>query len=46
MPESRANDESIDTLIVWTMQNGTDMALSFQKAEGCQIIWYDDPLRP
>ncbi|KAK0715846.1 component of IIS longevity pathway SMK-1-domain-containing protein [Lasiosphaeris hirsuta] len=27
-----------DTLIVWTDQ-GTDMALSFQEAEGCALIW-------
>ena len=29
----------IDTLIVWTESNGTDMALSFQEAEGCAAIW-------
>jgi protein phosphatase 4 regulatory subunit 3 len=29
-----------DTLIVWTESNGTDMALSFQEAEGCAVIWY------
>lgn len=28
-----------DTLIVWTEQNGVDMALSFQEAEGCANIW-------
>jgi protein phosphatase-4 regulatory subunit 3 len=28
-----------DTLIVWTEQNGTDMALSFQEADGCAAIW-------
>ncbi|ETN46503.1 uncharacterized protein HMPREF1541_00688 [Cyphellophora europaea CBS 101466] len=28
-----------DTLIVWTESNGTDMALSFQEAEGCAVIW-------
>jgi protein phosphatase-4 regulatory subunit 3 len=28
-----------DTLIVWTEQNGTDMALSFQEPEGCGAIW-------
>lgn len=28
-----------DTLIVWTETNGTDMALSFQEAEGCASIW-------
>ncbi|OJD36122.1 uncharacterized protein BKCO1_1300057 [Diplodia corticola] len=28
-----------DTLIVWTEPNGTDMALSFQEAEGCGQIW-------
>lgn len=29
-----------DTLIVWTDTNGVDMALSFQEAEGCAVIWY------
>jgi protein phosphatase-4 regulatory subunit 3 len=33
-----AADEA-DTLIVWTDQNITDMALSFQEAEGCSAIW-------
>ncbi|PYH41740.1 SMEK family protein [Aspergillus saccharolyticus JOP 1030-1] len=28
-----------ETLIVWTEPNGTDMALSFQEAEGCAVIW-------
>ncbi|KAL3433611.1 component of IIS longevity pathway SMK-1-domain-containing protein [Aspergillus tetrazonus] len=28
-----------DTLIVWTEPNQTDMALSFQEAEGCAMIW-------
>lgn len=28
-----------DTLIVWTETNGIDMALSFQEAEGCAMIW-------
>lgn len=28
-----------ETLIVWTESNGTDMALSFQEAEGCAVIW-------
>ncbi|KAK3676258.1 Platinum sensitivity protein [Recurvomyces mirabilis] len=28
-----------DTLIVWTEQNGVDMALSFQEADGCAVIW-------
>ncbi|KAF2721662.1 DUF625-domain-containing protein [Polychaeton citri CBS 116435] len=28
-----------DTLIVWTEQNGVDMALSFQESEGCANIW-------
>lgn len=27
-----------ETLIVWTEPNGTDMALSFQEAEGCAAI--------
>ncbi|OKL57790.1 hypothetical protein UA08_07025 [Talaromyces atroroseus] len=29
----------IETLIVWTEANGTDMALSFQEADGCAAIW-------
>lgn len=29
-----------DTLIVWTDTNGVDMALSFQEAEGCAVIWF------
>lgn len=29
-----------DTLIVWTESNGTDMALSFQEADGCAVIWF------
>lgn len=29
-----------DTLIVWTESNGTDMALSFQEADGCAVIWW------
>jgi protein phosphatase-4 regulatory subunit 3 len=28
-----------DTLIVWTETSGTDMALSFQEADGCAVIW-------
>ncbi|KAJ6155720.1 hypothetical protein N7470_006286 [Penicillium chermesinum] len=28
-----------ETLIVWTERNGTDMALSFQEADGCAVIW-------
>ncbi|KAJ5908277.1 hypothetical protein N7495_000959 [Penicillium taxi] len=28
-----------ETLIVWTETNGIDMALSFQEAEGCAVIW-------
>ncbi len=31
--------DHLDTLIVWTESNGTDMALSFQEAEGCAAIW-------
>ena len=30
----------VETLIVWTESNGTDMALSFQEAEGCAAIWW------
>ena len=33
-----ANDTA-DTLIVWTEENGIDMALSFQEADGCASIW-------
>lgn len=33
----------IDTLIVWTESNVTDMALSFQEPEGCAAIWYVFP---
>ncbi|EEH17742.2 hypothetical protein PABG_00305 [Paracoccidioides brasiliensis Pb03] len=29
-----------ETLIVWTEASGTDMALSFQEAEGCAVIWF------
>ena len=28
-----------ETLIVWTENNGTDMALSFQEADGCAHVW-------
>ncbi|TPX43303.1 hypothetical protein SeMB42_g04766 [Synchytrium endobioticum] len=28
-----------ETLIVWTEPNGTDLALSFQEASGCQDVW-------
>lgn len=28
-----------ETLIVWTESNGVDMALSFQEADGCAMIW-------
>ncbi|KAJ3233192.1 Platinum sensitivity protein [Chytriomyces hyalinus] len=28
-----------DTLIVWTEEDGTDMALSFQEQEGCNDLW-------
>ncbi|KAI8281392.1 hypothetical protein K4K60_004221 [Colletotrichum sp. SAR11_57] len=32
--------EETETLIVWTEpSNGIDMALSFQEAEGCALIW-------
>ncbi|KAL8691906.1 MAG: hypothetical protein Q9218_002952 [Villophora microphyllina] len=27
------------TLLVWTQRNGTDMALSFERAEDCEEIW-------
>ncbi|KAJ3411746.1 Platinum sensitivity protein [Chytridiales sp. JEL 0842] len=29
----------LETLIVWTEPNGTDLALSFQEASGCSDIW-------
>ncbi|CAO1623398.1 unnamed protein product [Sympodiomycopsis kandeliae] len=28
-----------ETLVVWTEPDGTDMALSFQEAEGCMEVW-------
>lgn len=28
-----------ETLVVWTEPDGTDMALSFQEAEGCLEVW-------
>lgn len=28
-----------DTLVVWTEPDGTDMALSFQEADGCNEVW-------
>ncbi|KAJ3283863.1 Platinum sensitivity protein [Rhizoclosmatium sp. JEL0117] len=28
-----------DTLIVWTEDDGSDMALSFQEQEGCNTLW-------
>ncbi|KAE8224253.1 hypothetical protein CF319_g2831 [Tilletia indica] len=28
-----------ETLVVWTEADGTDMALSFQEAEGCHELW-------
>jgi hypothetical protein len=28
-----------DTLIVWTEPSGTDMAMSFQEADGCEAVW-------
>ncbi|EDN06368.1 conserved hypothetical protein [Histoplasma mississippiense (nom. inval.)] len=34
-----SEDEPDQTLIVWTEPGGTDMALSFQEAEGCAVIW-------
>ena len=37
---SKEADQETDTLIVWTASNGTDMALSFQEAEGCAAIWF------
>lgn len=39
LPFFIATDDTSDTLIVWTESNGTDMALSFQEAEGCAAIW-------
>lgn len=59
-PHVQSLNVLIDTLIVWTepappdkdMGAGTDMALSFQEAEGCATIWFvftsslDAQLRP
>lgn len=42
VPRTLANriEMSAETLIVWTEPtNGVDMALSFQEAEGCGMIW-------
>lgn len=36
-----AIDDASDTLIVWTDNDGVDMALSFQEAEGCSAVWYE-----
>jgi hypothetical protein len=30
----------LETLIVWTIKHTTDMALSFQEAQGCSEIMY------
>jgi hypothetical protein len=30
---------NIETLIVWSEDEGVDLALSFQEAEGCGEIW-------
>ncbi|RHZ74226.1 hypothetical protein CDV55_105636 [Aspergillus turcosus] len=38
-PPSQPSSYRVTTLIVWTEPNGTDMALSFQEAEGCAAIW-------
>lgn len=39
---------AIETLIVWQEPgSGVDMALSFQEAEGCALIWFEIlPLSP
>lgn len=29
----------LETLIVWSEDEGVDLALSFQEAEGCGEIW-------
>ncbi|KAF2497749.1 DUF625-domain-containing protein [Lophium mytilinum] len=34
-----SKDDGYQKQQVWTEQNGTDMALSFQEAEGCAAIW-------
>lgn len=30
---------NLETLIVWSEDEGVDLALSFQEAEGCGEIW-------
>lgn len=36
----KTDSSALETLIVWTEPtNGVDMALSFQEAEGCTMIW-------
>ena len=40
-----ANSEPTETLIVWQEPgSGVDMALSFQEAEGCALIWFVCPV--
>jgi hypothetical protein len=39
-----ADTNMTDTLIVWTDIGLTDMALSFQEPEGCDLIWFADNL--
>uniref|UniRef100_A0A914RBU1 PP4R3 EVH1-like domain-containing protein n=1 Tax=Parascaris equorum TaxID=6256 RepID=A0A914RBU1_PAREQ len=35
----RANDDEIETLIVWSESDTCDLALSFQDKSGCEHIW-------
>jgi hypothetical protein len=34
-----ANKNATDTLIVWADMNVKNMALSFQEADGCAVLW-------
>jgi hypothetical protein len=43
-PATHVSNVTADTLIVWT-DNGVDMALSFQEAEGCAAIWFVEPAK-
>jgi protein phosphatase-4 regulatory subunit 3 len=37
--EEHGFNKQQETLIVWTEPSGTDMALSFQEADGCAVVW-------
>jgi len=45
MSQEAENLLVLETLIVWTDSDGLDMALSFQEADGCSLVWYGQDLR-